>query len=142
MLTRASLATQGTGPEVPAVPLTSFAATCACSTPVSVSTEKLELPWMRLRAFQVLCPWRTSTMRLEWRRRGSGSGGESRRSSSAENSSDPVQFHPTTPSSASAASAATAAAEAVRAAALPGRGGEGQVAATTAFCGRGGLQVW
>lgn len=42
----------------------------AWASPLGVSTEASELPWMRPSAFHVLCPCRTSTTRFASRRRG------------------------------------------------------------------------
>jgi hypothetical protein len=45
--------------------------------PFVVSSEKSLLPWMRPSAFQVLCPWRTSTTRLRVEMLGRRTGGSS-----------------------------------------------------------------
>lgn len=47
----------------------------ACDSPLGVSTEMSELPWIRPSAFQVLCPCRTSTTRFASRSGGSRSPG-------------------------------------------------------------------
>ena len=55
--------------------------------PFSVSTAASELPCKRPSAFQVLCPWRTSTTRFLALIEGSGRGGASTLSASCVNSS-------------------------------------------------------
>lgn len=80
----------------------------ACARPFSVSSAKSVLPCILPSAFQVLCPCRTRTMRLDSVSFGRGSGVASLRSSRCEKSSLPFQVK-----SCSVVSSAVAAAMAV-----------------------------
>lgn len=88
--------------------LTVILVVSACARPLSVSSAKSVLPCILPSAFQVLCPCRTRTMRLDSVSLGRGSGAASLRSSRCVKSSLPFQVK-----SCSIASCAVAAAVAV-----------------------------